>query len=280
LTGLLLALGASLSWGFADFGAGIAARRLPVPLVILGSQATGLVFVALVVAGVRPHLPSALHAGEAVVAGLAGMLGLFAFYRGLAVGAMSIVGPLAATGAVVPLTYGLARGERPSTLQLLGVALAVVGVIAAALEVRGASDTSRIGAGVVLALRAAMSFGTSILFLSKASKGGDQLWAPLCMRAVTVPIVLVLMLALGTSFAGLRVSLRLLAFVGVTDTGANLLFAYATSRGLLSVISVLASLYPVVLVGLAHLLLRERIARHQLVGIALAISGVALISAG
>jgi len=280
LSGILLALAASVSWGVADFGAGIGARRLRVPVVILASQAAGLAFVALVLALVRPRLPSLLHVGDAAVAGSLGAFGLFAFYRGLAVGAMSIVGPISATGAIVPLTYGLARGERPSTLQLLGVALAVVGVIAAAIETRGATARGRIGAGVGLALLAAAGFGTSILFLGKASAGGDALWAPLTMRGVTVPAVLVGMLVLRTPTAGLRASLWLLAAVGVCDTGANLLFGLSTSRGLLSVVAVLASLYPVVLVVLARALLHERIARHQLAGVAIALTGVALISAG
>jgi drug/metabolite transporter (DMT)-like permease len=280
LSGILLALAASLSWGFADFGAGVAARRVTVSLVIVGSQAAGLVFVALVLALVRPDLPALVHVGDAALAGAFGALGLFAFYRGLAVGAMSIVGPISATGAIVPLTYGLARGERPSTLQLVGVALAVVGVIAAAVEAHGATDRSRIGAGVGLALLAAVGFGSSILFLSKASAGGDALWAPLTMRGVTVPAVVLMMLLLRMPATGLRASLWLLAGVGVCDTGANLLFALATSRGLLSVVAVLASLYPVVLVILARTLLKERIALHQLGGVAVALTGVALISAG
>ncbi|HVA30295.1 MAG TPA: DMT family transporter [Gaiellaceae bacterium] len=279
MTGILLALGASLSWGVADFGAGVGSRRLPVPLVILASQAAGLVFVGLVVAIVRPDVPSAAQLGDGALAGAVGALGLLAFYRGLAVGAMGIVGPISATGAVVPLTYGLLRGERPSALQLLGVALAVAGVIAAAIELRGATATGRVGAGVGLALLAAAGFGSSILFLSRAAAGG-ALWAPLSMRAVTVPLVLAGMLVLRQPLGGMRASWWLLAGVGVCDTGANLLFALATSRGLLSVVAVLASLYPVVLVVLARVLLHERIAPHQLGGVVVALTGVALISAG
>ena len=279
MSGILLALAASLSWGVADFGAGVGSRRLPVPLVIAASQTAGLAFVALVVLVVHPHRPSAAQLGYGAIAGAIGVFGLVAFYRALSIGAMGIVGPLSATGAIVPLAYGLARGERPSTVQLFGVALAVVGVIAAAVELHDARAGGRIGAGVGFALLAALGFGWSLVFLSKAAAGG-ALWAPLSMRAVGVPLIVVAVLVLRTPTAGLRASLWLLVGVGVCDTGANLLFGLAVSRGLLSVVSVLASLYPVVLVALARVLLHERIARHQLAGVAVALAGVALISAG
>jgi drug/metabolite transporter (DMT)-like permease len=279
LTAVLLALTASLTWGFGDFGAGIASRRLPVPLVIAATQVAGLTFVAILVAIVRPDLPSAAQLGYGAIGGALGLCGLVAFYRGLAIGAMGIVGPLAATGAVVPLAYGLARGERPSTVQLLGVALAIVGVIAAAVERHPTQVRGRIGAGVGLALFAAACFGTTLTFLSKASAGG-ALWATLSMRMVTVPLIVTAVLILRVPGAGLRASLWLLIGVGITDTGATVLFGFATTRGLLSVVSVLASLYPVVLVALARFLIHERIARHQLAGVAIALAGVALISAG
>ena len=279
MTGILLALSASLAWGFADFGAGVASRRLPVPLVIAATQAAGLVFIAIVVAIVRPGLPTGAQFAWGALAGVVGVFGLSAFYRGLAVGAMGIVGPLSATAAVVPLAYGLARGERPSTLQLLGVALAFIGVIAASVERHVNVHGSRIGPGVGYALLAALGFGFSLIALSKAAAGG-ALWAPLSMRSAGLPLILIALLFLRPSTVGLRASWWLLIGVGIFDTSANMLFGLASTRGLLSVVSVLASLYPVVLVALARFLLHERIARHQLAGVAVALGGVALFSAG
>ena len=279
MSGILLALAASLSWGVADFGAGVGARRLPVPLVIVVSQGAGLVFVGVVVAIAQPHTPTLAQFAWGALAGTVGLFGLTAFYRALSIGAMGIVGPLSATAAVVPLAYGLARGERPSSLQLAGVALAVVGVVAASIEKSGHVEGRRIGAGVGYALLAALAFGCSLIALSKAVVGG-ALWAPLSMRAVGVPLMLVVVLLLRPPHAGLRLSLWLLVGVGIFDTAANVLFGLAVSRGLLSVVSVLASLYPVVLVAMARVLLHEQIARHQLGGVAIALIGVALISAG
>ena len=279
MTGILLALAASLSWGVADFGAGVGSRRLSVPLVIVASQTAGLVFVVLVLAIFRPSVPSVGQLAWGGLAGAVGVVGLLAFYRALAIGAMGIVGPISATGVVVPLTYGLARGERPSTLQLIGVGLAVVGVIAASIEKVVETHGSRIGAGVGFALLAALGFGASISALSKAAAGG-ALWAPLPMRLVGISLILGVVYFLRPSAEGLRTSWRLLVGIGVCDTGANMLFGLASTRALLSVASVLASLYPVVLVALARVLLHERIAKHQLGGVVLALTGVALISAG
>jgi drug/metabolite transporter (DMT)-like permease len=279
LSAVLLALAASLTWGFADFGAGLGARRVRVPLVIVASQVAGLVFVGLLVAVLRPHAPSTGQLGWAALGGAIGLFGLASFYRGLAIGAMGIVGPLAATAAVVPLAYGLARGERPSSLQLAGVALAFVGVLAASLERLQHDEGRRMSAGVGFALFAALAFGLALTCMSKAAPGG-ALWATLAMRATTVPMILFAVLVLRPPTQGLRASFWLIVAAGIGDTGATIMFGAATTRGLLSVVSVLASLYPVVLVAMARFVLHERIARHQFAGVAVALTGVALISAG
>jgi len=278
VTAILLALGASLAWGFADFGAGVGSRRLPVLVVAAVMQTAGLVVAGIAVAVTHDAFPSWRHVAWAAFAGVLGVAGLAAFYRGLAVGSMGIVGPISTTGALVPLAYGLARGERPSGLQAAGVALAVLGVVGASLERVPETARRRIGAGVGLALLAAAGFGCALIGLSRAAPGGIA-WAVCIMRIVAVPFVL----ALAFAFDWERPSRRmwpLLLGVGVGDTGATLLYAAATTRGLLSVVAVLASLYPVVIVVLARTLLNERIARPQLLGVAVALAGVALISAG
>lgn len=279
MTAVLLALAASMSWGVADFGAGIAARRLAVPVVLVGTQASGLVFAAIVVLATGQDPPSAGRLAWGGLAGGIGVLGLAAFYRGLKVGAMGIVGPISACAAVVPLTYGLARGERPSALQLAGVALAVVGVVAASIESHPETRVRRIGAGVGFALLAALGFGFSLIALSKAAPGGWA-WAPLAMRSVSLPMGLVALLLVRPAATRFRANALLLGGVGIGDTAANMFIGLAFTRGLVSVVAVLGSLYPVVLVALARALLHERIARHQLGGVAFALGGVALISAG
>jgi drug/metabolite transporter (DMT)-like permease len=279
VTAILLALGASLTWGFADFGAGLGARRLPVSLVVAASQTAGLVLVALVVAAAGARIPSAPHLAWGAAAGVSGVLGLAAFYRALAVGTMGIVGPITATAAIVPLCYGLARGERPSPLQAAGLALAIVGVVGASREPAPARGTGRLAPGVGLALVAAAGFGCTLVGVGRAA-GGGALWATLSMRAAGAPLAALAALALRPRPAAPPRAWLLLAAVGLGDTGATILYGLASTRGLLSVVSVLASLDPVVLIVLARILLAERPARAQLAGLCAALAGVALISAG
>jgi drug/metabolite transporter (DMT)-like permease len=276
---VLLALAASLAWGFADFGAGVGARRLPVLAVATIGQAAGLLLAGAVVLATSEATPSRTQVAWAAFAGLIGVIGIGAFYRALAIGTMGIVGPITATAAVVPLVYALARGERPSALQGAGVGLAIVGVIAASLEHVPERAGRRFGIGVGLALIAALSFGGSLIGLSRAAPGGTG-WAVFTMRATVVPLVLIAVLVLKPRLPGSSRAWLLLAGVGIGDTGATLLYGAASTRGLLSVVSVLSSLYPIVIVVLARVLLAERVARPQLAGVALALTGVALISAG
>ena len=276
---VLLALAASLAWGFADFGAGVGARRLPVLVVAAIGQSAGLLLAGAVVLATSDSTPTRAQFAWAAFAGLIGVVGIGAFYRALAIGTMGIVGPITATAAVVPLAYALARGERPSTMQGVGVGLAVVGVIAASLEHVPERAARRFGVGVGLALIAALSFGGSLIGLSRAAPGGTG-WAVFTMRAAVVPLVLIAVLVLRPKLPQSSRGWLLLVGVGIGDTGATLLYGAASTRGLLSVVAVLASLYPIVIVVLARVLLSERVARPQLVGVAVALAGVALISAG
>lgn len=279
MLGPLLALGASLSWGLGDFLGGLRARRLPLLTVLVVSQAAGVASIALVVAARGEGAPGGRHLAYAALAGLVGAVGLAALYRGLAVGAMSVVAPLAATAAVVPVVAGLARGERPSAVQGAGIALALVGVLLAAREPSTGRGRSGVATGVGLALVAALCFGLLLVALDAASEG-DALWATLAMRATSFSLLAVVALALRPSLAFGERDLVALALVGVLDTAGNALFALASTESLLSVASVLAQLYPVVTVLLARLVLSERIARAQGVGVVAALAGVALITAG
>jgi drug/metabolite transporter (DMT)-like permease len=278
VTAVLLALAASLTWGFADFGAGIVARRLPVFVVAGVVESAGLVVSAAVVLALHESPPSARQFAWAAFAGVVGVVGLAAFYRALSVGAMGIIGPITATAAIVPVAYGLARGERPSTLQGAGVALAIVGVVAASLERVPDRRRRRFGAGVGLALAAALCFGWALVGLSRAAPGGTA-WSVFTMRAAAVPLVLGVVLVSKPPLRASSRALGLLVVVGLGDTFATLLYSIATTRGLLSVVAVLASLYPIVIVVLARVLLTERVARAQLGGVAVALAGVALSSA-
>jgi drug/metabolite transporter (DMT)-like permease len=279
LIGVALALAASLSWGIADFGGGIGTRRVQIVWVLVASQVAGLALAGTLALATLPHPPSGRELAWGLFGGVMGAVGLAAFYRALAVGTMGIVGPISATGAIVPVAYGLVRGEHPSVLQGVGIVVAVGGVIAASLEPLPEGAGRKLATGVGLSLVAALGFGSAILGLNRVSQAG-VVWGTLTLRLTVVPIVCLAALIMRPSAARLRPNLPILVATGFFDTGANLLYGASARHGLISVVSVLGSLYPVVLVVLARFVLHERIARPQLAGVAIALAGVALISAG
>jgi drug/metabolite transporter (DMT)-like permease len=276
-----LALAASLSWGIADFVAGIKSRALPVLTVMALSQTAGLVVIAMIVAGAGNGPPGGESAAYAVLAALGGLGGLAAFYRGMSVGAMAVVAPVSALAAVIPVAFGVLQGERPSGLQAAGIAVALAGVALASREEQDPDRerSTRIAAGTGLALLAAAGFGSFFVAMGEASED-DALWAILVNRIAGVTLLGALVLAIRPVVAvGRTHALGLLA-VGVLDMSANTLYALASREGLISLVAVVASLYPVVVVGLAHFALGERVRPAQYAGAAAALGGVALIVTG
>ena len=271
-----LALGASLTWGVSDFFGPLAARTLGALRVLVYVQLGGLAAIALVVA-VRGKGTAEAAVLFAIPAAVSGTLGLYTYYRGMAVGAMSIVAPIAGLSAAVPVAVGIASGDRPSDWKLVGIACALGGVFLASRE--PGRDRSKVAAGVGLALLAALGFGGYFPFMHAAGRA-DFWWASLIFRMTSTSVILA---AVAFRRPSLRVDLPQLPWlvlIGIGDLLGNVLFAAASSSGLVSITSVLASLYPVVTVLLARIVLKERVARSQEAGIALTLAGVALISAG
>ena len=278
---VLLALLASLLWGAADFLGGTLSRRHAAALVVGVSQLAGLVTIAVVAVAAGELTADPAYLPWAVTAGLAGLTGLVCFYAALAAGTMGVVSPIAALGVAVPVLVGLARGERPAALQLAGIVLAVAGVLLAS----GPELSGRAGARpLVLAAVAAVGFGVALLAIAEGS-GTSTLMTLVAMRMTSVTVmVLALAVAIRRRVApSLRLGRRdllLIALVGVGDVAANLAFGEASTRGLVSVVAVLGSLYPVVTVLMARGLHGERLGRAQSVGVAGALGGVAMIAAG
>jgi drug/metabolite transporter (DMT)-like permease len=274
---IVLALGASLTWGLADFFGPLQGRVLGALRALVYVQIGGLVGIALIVA-VRAKGPEDAVALLAIPAAVSGTLGLFAYYRGIAVGAISIVAPIAGVSAVLPVVVGIASGESPSPWQLAGIACALIGVFLAARE-PGRTGERKLAAGVGLAMLAAIGFGGYFPFMHAAGNA-DFWWASLIFRMTSTGVILVAVAALRP---GIRVPVRILpwlALIGLGDMFGNLLFAAASTSGLVSVTSVLASLYPIVTVVLARIVLSERVGRMQEAGIGLTLAGVLLISVG
>jgi drug/metabolite transporter (DMT)-like permease len=277
---IVLGLAASMSWGVADFLGGMQSRRMPVVAVVLGSQLAGLALVGAIVAVRGEAPPGGDFVVYAALSSIGGIVGLTSFYKALSIGAMGVVAPLSSTAAVIPVVVGVATGDRPSVVQGVGVAVAVAGVALASREASDEARTSRaVSAGVGFALLSAVGFGCFFLAIDRAADG-DVLWAVCVNRAVSVSLLGVALLVMRPKLGLRPTDMRTLAIVGVLDIAANGFFALAATKGLVSVVAVLSSLYPVMTVLLARLVLKERLHAVQRAGAAAALVGVALISAG
>jgi drug/metabolite transporter (DMT)-like permease len=270
-----LALGASVTWGIADFFGPLKGRTLGALRVLVYVQLGGLAAIALIVA-IRGKGPADAAALLAIPAAISGTLGLYAYYRGIAVGAISIVAPIAGVSAVVPVGVGIASGDRPSAWQWAGIAAALTGVSFASRE---PGSQGRVAAGVGLALLAAIGFGGYFPPMHAAGNA-DFWWASLIFRTTSTSVILAAVAIRRPSLAVPALEAPVLALIGIGDMLGNLLFAAASTSGLVSITSVLASLYPIVTVLLARIVLKERVARSQEAGVILTLAGVALISAG
>jgi drug/metabolite transporter (DMT)-like permease len=274
-----LALGASVAWGIADFLGGLKSRVVPLLVVLLLAQPVGFVGVGLLVA-LAGNAPPGRSVLWAVPAAVFGTIGIAAFYRGMAVGSISIVAPIVAVAAVVPVAFGVATGDDVSDAQWLGFALALGGVALASVELDAAAGgRTRVASGVGWALAAIIGFGGYYVPMHEASEQ-DFLWATWVFRGSVAVLALVAWLIVRPPLRAARGSLGVIALIGILDSAGNALFAAAASEGEVSVVSVLATLYPVTTVALAALVLGERVQRIQRLGVVAALAGVLLISGG
>jgi drug/metabolite transporter (DMT)-like permease len=276
---VLLSLAASSCWGVADFLGGLQAKRVPVAVVLCVVEGTGLAGVLVVIAVTGEPFPGARAAILAMVAGVAGVIALGCFYRALAIGTMSIVAPISATGVSLPVVVGIATGDRLSTVVAIGLAVTVSGVVLASRERH--DDVERAAAGrlsVGLALVAALGFG-SYFVMSDVAADDSVLWLLVLSRVLPVLGLAVLARARGMALPP-RDATLLLVLAGTLDCSATGLYAVANTKGALSIVAVVGSLYPVMTLILARAVLGERIRRVQQVGVAAALAGVAMIAAG
>lgn len=270
----LLALGSSVVWGTSDFFAGLASRRRPAVAVVGWTQGLALLVVSAVVLVRWEHFTLEGWPPWAALAGLSGMTGLIAFYSALASGTMGVVAPIAALGVVVPVALGVATGDQPSPWAWVGMLVAVVGVTLAS----GPELSGEVGPRpVVLASVAAVSFGFALFCLDRGARESAllTLWG---MRVTSVTVLVVAALVLRTAGGVTGREVPALLAIGCGDLLANFLFGYASSQGQVSIAAVLGSLYPVVTVVLARVVIGERLRRVQQAGVVLAVVGAAVIA--
>jgi drug/metabolite transporter (DMT)-like permease len=274
-----LALLASLSWGTSDFFAGLQARRSTAWTAALGGQvvaALALIALLVVVAPARPTLGAM---AAPLVGGAVGGIGVVLQYRALALVDMSVVSPIIAGAALVPVLWGAAIGERPSALQIVGIVLTLAGIVLISRRAPGAVAAALDRTGVLVAAAAAVAFG---LFLVALKYGGktDPLWTVTVARTAAVLMLLAVAGATRPAIRLRRRALPVLVVVGLLIVAANLLFTSATTLGYLSIVGVLGWLNPAITMGWARVVLHERLRPLQVGAAVLVFAGIVCLTLG
>lgn len=268
------ALAASLSWGAGDFSGGVATRRAKVLSVVIAAHAIGLMMlIALALIWSEPF-PSTLDIIWGSVAGLAGAVGVVAFYQSLSVGRMGIVAPITAMlSAALPVLFGAFFEGLPGPLQLTGFVLALiaVGLISGLGVVKGRPK------GLGLAFLAGLGFGSFFILISRVSHGAI-FWPLAAARLASFLFLLAVILVRRQEIIPKKSVLPVVFLAGALDVAGNVFFVLATHAGRLDVAAILSSLYPAVTVLLASIILKERVTRIQTIGICIALVAIPLIS--
>ena len=276
---VLLAVSSALLVGGADFLGGVLSRAASAVRVAAVAQLAGLVVAvpaALVVDAERVTRADVLWSAAS---GAAVGLGLVLFYTAMARGLISLVAPVTAVvGALVPVAYAIGGGERPGALALVGIALAVTAIVLVSLApAPGRSGPGGIGP-IALAVAAGLLFGAFYVCLSRVDEAAG-LWPVPILRVGSAAVLVALALVTTGGLAIGRALTGRIALIGALEVAAGVTLLLALQRGPVSVASVLASLYPVTTTFLATFLLRERLRGVQLVGVAVALVAVVLVSA-
>ena len=276
----LLALLSSAMWGTSDFFAGRLSKKHH-PFAVLGfSQAIGL-GVGLVIVAISGDWQGKVLGFDGflitgALAGLCGYIGLACLYEGLSTGRMGVVSPISSMSAVVPLAYALiVNDDSLSTITSAGVVIALVGVFCASGPELSQGLPLK---PLLLALGAAAGFGFALTFIAMGSQS-SALLTMVSMRGATFFVTMAIALKFKSTGGFTSRELPALIFIGAADFLANLLLGIACTRGLVSIAMVLGSLYPIATAVLAFKFLHERLHTIQYIGIALAVTGVSLISA-
>jgi drug/metabolite transporter (DMT)-like permease len=269
-------VGSAAAWGTGDFAGGLAARRAGGMLVTGGAQVVGFLLLLLAVLVLRPAPPTLSTLVLGAIGGVAGGLALAALYRGLGLGAMGLVSAVSGLGGVlIPLGVGtLLWGTAVNPLQLAGVACALVAIAAAS----GATTRGVNRDALLLGLTAALGFGLWFVFLDRAAEQ-DQLWALVAARGSASAVVGGSALLRG-NLSPLREVAPLVALAGVLDVAANGMVVLAFATIPVGIAAALSGTYPLATMILARALLGEALPRLGIVAVALAVTGIVLISLG
>lgn len=278
LTALIASMSAVL-YGTADFLGGFTSRRDAAFVVTFAAQATGLALVAAITVVAPPASWTDPRIMWGLGAGVFGGGGVLALYAGLATGRMSVVGPVAAalTGAI-PAAFGLATGDAPGPLGVLGMVLAFVAIVIVSVFAPD-EGTGSGGQALAFALLAGSGFGISVLCWAQTPASTS--FAPLLVaRTTTILVFAGIIVVRGGRFVPVHSARGLAVLTGCVDVAANAWQVIALRIGPVALASVIGAMYPVVTVLLARVVLREHLHGWQRVGVALALVAVGLSAVG
>jgi drug/metabolite transporter (DMT)-like permease len=280
---IFLALAAAVSWGASDFLGGLAGRRSEddrTAAITVWTTAIGMVLLGLL----SLFVGGVLSSGDVVlglVGGFMGALAIGALYRGLSVGTISVVAPITGTlSAALPVLVGVARGERPSGIAWVGIALALGSILLVAREEGTGTEAAEPNReALVLAVLSGIGFAGIFVILDLMSEGSG-LWPLVVLKFSGAITAAIWMFTTHAPRLPVTSSWPLVVGVGVLDNVANVAYLLATRTGLLVLVAVLTSMYPAITVLLARTVLAEQLQRVQLAGMALAGAGVVAIALG
>lgn len=271
---IVFGLASAASWGAGDFSGGLASKRQDVTVVIVVSQVFGVIMLAGLALLWREAVPPVQHLFYGALAGIAGALGLAALYRGLATEHMGIIAPLTAViAAGLPVLFGALSVGPPGNQQLIGFAFAFAGIWIISQQGHGTRLAPR---ALILPLLAGAGFGLFFILIDRVSE--SAVFWPLVAARLSSMAFLSLVLLRRRAKIRQPLNLPLLALTGVLEAGGNIFFALASASGRLDIAAVLASLYPASTVFLAWLVLKERLAPRQWVGIVATLAAIILIT--
>lgn len=278
--GILFGLLAALGWGTGDFVLSRISRAIGPLQTMLYVQLAGIVTSALVLLARRdvPPLDPQLWLLAAGV-NLFNLAGTVMLYRALAVGTLAIVSPIAASFAVVTALLALAAGERPAPLALAGVALVMAGVVVVSRGHSGGADGYAPTQGVPAAIGAALCYGVFFWLLSPVTTGLGIAWPVMIGRVMAAIAAALFLLARRTAPLPLPRRLWLPVILATCfDTLGFLAYNTGIATAYVSVVTALASIFSAVTVLLAWIVLRERLASSQWIGVAAVLAGVLMVS--
>ena len=271
----LLAVLSSIAYGAADFCGGLATKRSALLTVVIFSQLTGGVLLAIALPLLPPSSPTVLDFLWGGAAGLAGGVGVALLYRALSTGVMSVIAPVTAVcAAVIPVLVGVGLGERPALRAMIGVLLAIVAIVLVSQ-----SGEKHAATGVPTAIASGIIIGFFLVFLARSGPSAGQ-WPLISARVVSVSFFVIGGLVMRKKLTPARESLPLVIGGGALDMLANILYVIAVRGGMLSIVATLTSLYPTSTIILARIVLRERLRASQQIGVLCAALAIVLIVSG